>query len=135
MTGVEPPEPLRVLIVDDCADTTSSLAWLVQLWGYQAHTARDGHEALRLAAQHHPHVILLDIGLPGMTGWELVPRLRLLPGLEQVFVAVVSGYGRDEDVHRSQEVHCDLHLTKPVHPERLHELLAARQKEKCNHVS
>jgi CheY-like chemotaxis protein len=130
MAEIAPPEPLRLLIVDDCADTTASLVLLARLWGYQAHAARDGAEALRLAAQHRPHVVLLDIGMPGMNGWDLAPRLRALPGLDGVMLVVVSGFDRTDDRRRSHEAGCDLHLTKPVHPERLRDLLAACEKEK-----
>ncbi len=130
MADLAPPEPLCVLIVDDCQDTTTSLALLARLWGYRAHTARDGGEALRLAGLYRPNVVLLDIGMPGMDGWEVARRLREMPGLDGTFLVVVSGYDRADDLRRSHEAGCDLHLTKPVHPDRLRELLAACEKGK-----
>jgi two-component system CheB/CheR fusion protein len=134
MADTLPLEPLRVLIVDDCADTTSSLALLAQFWGHQAFVACNGAEALKLAAQHRPHVIFLDIAMPGLNGWELAPRLRELPGLEGVLLVVISGFGRTDDVRRSHEAGCDLHLTKPVPPQRLQDLLVACKKEKQKNV-
>jgi CheY-like chemotaxis protein len=133
MAEFAPPNPLRVLIVDDCADTTSSLALLVRLWGHQPFVAGDGSTALRLTAEYVPDVILLDIGLPGMSGWELAPVLRRMPGMAGVFLVVASGFDRVDDQRRSHEAGCDLHLTKPVDPERLQQLLAACEKEKRKH--
>jgi CheY-like chemotaxis protein len=133
MAESTPSELLRVLIVDDCADTTSSLALLVQLWGHQAFIAGDGEEALRQAAEHRPHIILLDIGMPGMNGWDLAPRLRGLPGLEGVLLLVVSGFDRPGDQRHSHEAGCHLHLVKPVDPLQLQNLLATCEKEKRQH--
>ena len=135
MAEVALSDPLRVLIVDDCADTTSTLVLLAGLWGYQPHAAGNAEQALRLAAEHRPHVILLDIGMPGMDGWELAPRLRQLPGLAGVFLIALSGFARTADVRRSYEAGCDLHLNKPFDPERLQHLLAACEKEKRTHDS
>jgi len=126
--------PLCVLIVDDCKDTSASLAILVRLWGHEAHVALDGPAALQLAREVLPDVVLLDVGLVGMNGWEVAGRLRRLPGLDGVSLLVLSGFGTEEDVRRSREAGCDLHLVKPVEPEKLRRLLAARQKEIRGHV-
>jgi len=127
--------PLRVLVVDDCPDTTASQALLIGLWGHQVHTANTAEEALRLAIEQHPDVILLDIGLPRMSGWELASRLRKRPELNRIYVVVVSGFSQPGDLRHSQEAGCDMHLTKPVPPERLQQLLAACYKEKRIHDS
>jgi len=133
MAELTSTDSLRVLIVDDCVDTTASLALLVRYWGHQPYTAHNGAEALRVAAERCPHVILLDIGLPGLSGWDLAPQLRQLPGLRGVLVVIVSGFDRADDVRHSHEAGCDLHLTKPVDPERLQQLLAVCEKEKRKH--
>jgi CheY-like chemotaxis protein len=131
--GAISSDPLRILIVDDCADTTESLALLIRMWGYQARVAGDAAEALRLAADYRPNVILLDVGMPAVSGWDLAPQLRQLPGLHGVLIVVVSGYDRPDDFRRSYQASCNLHLTKPVDPVRLQQLLAAYQKEKSRH--
>jgi len=122
-------EALYVLTVDDCPDTTASLAVLLRAWGYVPLIANDGATALELAYRYRPAVIFLDIALPRMNGWELARRLRTIPGLGDSLVAVVSGLGRLQEQEKSLESGCDLHLTKPVDPERLHQLLAAWRSE------
>jgi two-component system CheB/CheR fusion protein len=124
-----PPRPFRVLVVDDCADTSASLAMLLRAWGYTADIAHSGPEALRLAAEAPPGAVSLDIGLPGMSGWELARQLRQMPTLKKALLVAVSGYGQPEDCRRSREAGCDLHLLKPVQPELLRCLLSLRQKE------
>jgi len=119
--------PPCLLVVDDCPDTTASLALLAQGWGYCVRSANDGTTALRVAAQCRPDVVLLDIAMPGMDGWEVARRLRALPGLEDVFLVILSGFGGEDDQLRSLQAGCDLHLLKPVDPERLRRLLAARE--------
>src|SRR5262249_42292192 len=123
------PRPFRVLVVDDCADTSASLALLLQAWGYAVDVALSGPEALRLAAEAPPRAVFLDIAMPGMTGWEVARELRQIPGLQKVLLVAISGYGQPEDLRRSQEASCDLHLLKPVQPELLRRLLRMREQE------
>src|SRR4051794_40715700 len=92
--------PLCVLVVDDYQDAADSLALLVRQWGYQALVAYDGPSALDLARTSIPEVVLLDIGLPRMDGFEVARRLRRLPEMGQAFLVAVTGYGREEDVRR-----------------------------------
>jgi CheY-like chemotaxis protein len=116
--------PLSVLVVDDCPDTTASLAFLINAWGHQVAVANNGPEALRLAAQTRPEVVLLDIAMPGMNGWEVVRELRKMPELTGVRVVAVSGCARKEDAARSVAEGCQLHLAKPVEPIVLERLLS-----------
>jgi len=127
--------PLRILVVDDCEDAAVTLSMLARLWGHLAWTAFDGAEALRLAAAHHPDVVFLDIGMPGMDGWQLTAQLRKTDGLSSAYLVAVTGYGQERDHSRSQEAGCDLHLLKPVPVDVLRQVLVSRQREKHNHAS
>lgn len=85
--------------------------------------AKDGIEALAVAAQHAPEVVLLDIGLPGMNGYEVASHLRNDRTLNNLLVIAISGYGQDEDLSRSKAAGCDYHLVKPIDYDQLAELL------------
>jgi len=108
---------ISVLVVDDDPDTADSMADVLRLSGFAPRVARCGADALRLAEESAPDAVLLDIGLPGMTGWEVARHLRHA-GSPSLLVAV-SGYSRDEDRRRSAEVGINLHLVKPVDPREL----------------
>ncbi|MBY0228130.1 MAG: response regulator [Gemmataceae bacterium] len=112
-----------VLIVDDYPDTTAPLAYLARAWGHEAWTAPDARTALDLAARHRPAVVLLDLGLPDMNGFDLARRLRQLPGMESAWVAALTGYGTPADQTRSAEAGCQAHLVKPVDPDEIRRLL------------
>src|SRR5579871_1421647 len=114
--GRTPPYRLSVLVVDDLADTAQSTAELLALYGYAVRVAAGSEEALRAAAAASPDVVLLDIGLAGMDGWELTRRLRDRAVGKQPIVVAVSGYGQEADRRRSAEAGVDLHLVKPVEP-------------------
>src|SRR5207244_1528744 len=98
-------------------------------WGHQVHVANDGPSALHLADAHHPDVVILDVGMPHMNGWETARRLRQVPGLESIYLMVISGYGAESDQERSREAGCNVHLTKPVEPDYLRRLLAAQARD------
>jgi DNA-binding response OmpR family regulator len=115
----------RVLVVDDCRDTTASMALLLRAWGYDVRTANDGWAALALAGDYAPDIVLLDIGLPGLDGFQVARRLRQQPGLERAFVLSLSGYGQEADCCRAREAGCDRHLLKPVDPDELQRILEA----------
>jgi CheY-like chemotaxis protein len=114
----------RVLVVEDNADAAESLALLVRLWGHEVRVARDGPSALELARSFRPEVVLCDLGLPGMDGYEVRRRLRQEAGPGGLTLVAVTGYGHDEDRRRSKEAGFGLHLVKPVDSTALKELLA-----------
>jgi CheY-like chemotaxis protein len=114
-----------VIIVDDNRDAAQTLARLLKLSGYETSVAYSGQDALTLAAQSKPHLALLDIGLPGMDGYELAGRLKQAhPG---IFLAAISGYGQAADRQRAKEAGFDEHFVKPVKLEELLRLLEERQ--------
>lgn len=123
MSATSSLSPLRVLVVDDCPDTTESLAWLLGHWGCDARIAHDGPAALDTACAFRPHVVLLDLGLPGMDGCEVARRLRVLPGLEPISLICITGYATEEYRSRSLKAGFDHFLAKPAHPEDLRRLL------------
>jgi signal transduction histidine kinase/ActR/RegA family two-component response regulator len=115
---------LRVLVVDDNRDSADSLRMLLSALGNEAQTAYDGQGALQLAADWRPELIVLDIGLPSMSGYDVVKRLRAAPETADAVVVALTGYGSESDRHRSAEAGFDDHLVKPVDMTRLEELLA-----------
>jgi CheY-like chemotaxis protein len=115
--------PRRVLVVDDNLDSAETMAELVRIWGYEVRTAHDGPAALECARSFRPNVVLLDVGLPGMDGYELARRLRA-EGLAGDLLVSVTGYGQEEDRRKAQEAGFDHHLTKPVNPDMLQRLVA-----------
>jgi PAS domain S-box-containing protein len=121
-----PPElrPLRVLVVDDSEDTAEMMTALLEMDGHDLQVAHSGPAALETAATFRPDVVLLDIGLPGLDGYQVAQRLREDPTLKDVTLIAASGYGQEADLHRSREVGFDRHLVKPVDPRELRELLA-----------
>ena len=116
--------PMRLLVIDDNADATTTIAALLQTLGHDVSTAYNGHTALIRAAQKAPQVVLLDIGLPDMDGYELARRLRKLPQMADATLIALTGYGHPEDLQRSKAVGIDHHLVKPVDPVVLTKLLA-----------
>ncbi len=115
---------VRVLVVDDNQDSVATLSRLLHVMGNQAMTAHDGARALELAAKFRPDVILLDIGLPGMDGYEVARRIRSLPGLESTVLVALTGYGSTEDRQHSENAGFHAHLVKPVDLDELGEILA-----------
>lgn len=114
----------RILVVDDHRDAADSLALLLRLLGAEAHVARDGPSALAAARAVRPAVVLLDLGMPGMDGYEVARRLRREPGWRDVVLVALTGWGQEEDRRRSREAGFDHHLVKPVDPPALEALLA-----------
>jgi len=115
----------RVLVVDDSIGTAESMAALLQLKGHDARVAFDGPKALETAAAFHPEVVLLDIDMPGMNGYQVAKQLRQMPGLEQTLLVTLSGYGQEEDRRRSREAGFQHHLVKPVRLSAVLELLVS----------
>ncbi|MFN2476140.1 MAG: PAS domain-containing protein [Chthoniobacterales bacterium] len=104
----------RVLVVDDHIDTAQSLARLLRARGHVVHIVHDGDSAMDAARVFRPEVVLLDLGLPGMDGYEVAQHLRANQELAQPTIIAISGYGQEEDRRRSSEVGIDHHLVKPV---------------------
>lgn len=104
----------RVLVVDDNADAADSLGLLLKSLGHETRVVHDGHDALEVAAQFRPDIVLLDIGMPGLDGYEVAKRLRALDRDHDVRIIAVTGWGQEADRRKSQEAGFDLHLVKPV---------------------
>jgi signal transduction histidine kinase/ActR/RegA family two-component response regulator len=115
---------LRVLIVDDNVDAAESLATILRLQGNEVMSASDGHEALRIAESARPDVVILDIGLPGLDGYEVARRIRAHPWGAAMLLVALSGWGQPEDKRRSVEAGLSHHLVKPVNPFDIEQLLA-----------
>jgi two-component system CheB/CheR fusion protein len=116
--------PRRILVVDDNVDAAETLAMLLTLVGHEVHVAHDGPTALKMAPALRPEVILLDIGMPRMDGYEAARHLRQMPLMEKAVLIALTGYGQEDDRRRAWDAGFDHHLTKPVNPMVLCELLA-----------
>ena len=114
---------LRVLVVEDDCDAAASSVALLRLWGHQPWLAHDGPAALDLAEQEAPDVILLDIGLPRMDGYQIARALRAKRPCKRPVLIAVTGYGAPQDRQQSYEAGMDLHLVKPVDPGELLHIL------------
>jgi signal transduction histidine kinase/DNA-binding response OmpR family regulator len=115
----------RILVVDDNVDGADSLALLLRVTGHEVSIAHDGPSALEVARTFHPEIVLLDIGLPGMNGYEVARQMRQDPELQPAYLIALTGYGQDADRLRSRDAGFDHHLVKPVGPEVLPELFAS----------
>ena len=116
----------RVLVVDDNQDSAESLAMLLGLMGHETRTAFDGVEAVEAAATFRPEVVLLDIGLPKLNGYEVARRIREQPWGKDVFLVALTGWGQDGDRRQAKAAGFNRHLVKPVDHETLAKLLAER---------
>jgi signal transduction histidine kinase/ActR/RegA family two-component response regulator len=116
---------LRVLVVDDSRDAADTCAALLELSGHRVQTAYGGRRALEVAESFRPHVLLLDIGLPDVDGYQLARTIRSTPWGRRAQLVAVTGWGQEEDRRRALEVGFDYHLTKPVAAEELDGLLRA----------
>jgi len=121
----EDPSAMRVLVVEDNDDAAETLTEILELWGHEVHVAQNGPAAIETAARCSPHVVLLDIGLPGMDGYEVARRIRSHGALSGVRLVALTGYGQDEDRRRAEAAGFDEHLTKPVDPQKLRRLLSS----------
>ncbi|HEY1075495.1 MAG TPA: ATP-binding protein [Fontimonas sp.] len=116
--------PLRVLVVDDNKDAADTLSILLGLWGHTVSTANSGVEAIRLAARANPEVILMDLGMPIMNGYEAAEQILQRPDNGPVTLIALTGWGQEADRHRTQAAGFHHHLTKPVSIEQLQSLFA-----------
>jgi DNA-binding response OmpR family regulator len=114
----------RILVVDDNHDSALSLAMMLSIMGHETQTAHDGESAVATAESFLPEVVLLDIGLPKLNGYEVAQRIRGQQWGASMFLIAVTGWGQDEDRQRSAEVGLNVHMVKPVEPAALERLFA-----------
>jgi len=108
------PSSRRIMVVDDNVDAATMLAALLQLHGHDVRTATSAPEALATGDEFRPEIVFLDIGLPGMSGYELARRLRERQDMQTATLVAVTGWGQEDDRRQSKEAGIDHHLTKPV---------------------
>ena len=125
MDSIRPPRP-HVLVVDDCHHAADPLVLLLKRWGYQTAVDYDGPSALAVALARPPAVVLLDLDMPGMDGYEVARRLRGQARMAEALLIALTGYGEEQDVSRCREAGIDLHLLKPCEPEELRRVLDGR---------
>ena len=119
------PGPLKVLIVEDNRDARTTLRMLLTLaHGHRVLEAADGPAALQLVIDERPDVALIDLGLPGLDGFEVARRIRAMLDRDEIFLVALTGYGDDEDRARTEEVGFDVHFVKPVDTAELAKLLS-----------
>jgi len=116
----------RVLVADDNVDAASSVAMMLEIDGYEVEVAHDGRRAIARAEATRPAAMVVDIGMPGADGYEVARSVRRLPGGREVLLVATTGWGQPEDRQRALDAGFDAHFTKPVYPEQLREVLAAR---------
>lgn len=114
----------RVLIVDDNADAAETLAMFASMYGHEIRVANDGPTAISVAKEHEPQIVFMDIGMPGMSGYEVAKHLRSLPGWHDRLLVALTGWGTEEDRARSMAAGFDVHLAKPVDVAVVEKLLA-----------
>jgi CheY-like chemotaxis protein/two-component sensor histidine kinase len=123
-----PPIPSRrILVVDDNSDAASSLGMLLKLLGHDTQVAHEGEQALEIAASYQPEIVLLDIGMPKISGYDVCRRMRELPTGNDMIIVAVTGWGQEADRQKSVEATFDGHMVKPVEPLELLKLLASLQ--------
>jgi CheY-like chemotaxis protein len=116
--------PLRILVVDDNIDAAETLAMLLGLGGHETRVANSGEEALELATTFMPRLAFIDIGLPGINGYEVAQRLRQIFTPERMQLVALTGWGAEEDRRQTQAAGFDLHLVKPVDVDQLNQVVA-----------
>jgi signal transduction histidine kinase len=116
--------PLHVLVIDDHVDSARTLGKVLKLWGHHSRVAHSGHAAIEEVAAATTDLVLLDIGLPGMDGYEVARELRKRPNGDDLVIVALTGYGQEEDRRRSRAAGINHHLVKPVDLNDLRELLA-----------
>ena len=117
------PDPRRILIVDDNVDAAEMLAVMLHGWGHDTRVVYDGQSALTAAEEFQPEIVLLDLGLPTLDGYETGRRLRETECGRAALIVAVTGWGQEQDVARSRAAGFDRHLVKPVSPQVLRTLV------------
>jgi CheY-like chemotaxis protein len=115
---------LRVLVVDDNHDAAMGLSLILRALGHQSRMIYEGLTAVETALQYQPNLVLLDIGLPGLDGWEVARRIREQPKLKTVMLVAITGWGTNDAVQRSADAGFDHHLVKPADVSKLKQIVA-----------
>ena len=123
----------RILVVDDNADAAESLGMLLEVRGDEVRVAYDGREALDVEAQFHPAVVLLDIGMPRLSGYDVAKRIRLARG-DAVLMIAITGWGQEDDRQRARDAGFNHHFTKPVDFETLLALIDREAPRRSSHA-
>jgi PAS domain S-box-containing protein len=124
--AARPDAPQRILVVDDNVDAARSLEMLLRSLGHETRVVNDGAEALRAVPEFRPAIVLLDIGMPGIDGYEVARQLRAMRGGDALRIVAITGWGHETDRERSRQAGFDLHLVKPVEPRELVRVLDER---------
>ncbi len=122
---------IRILVVDDNFDAAKMLAMLLRITGNTVHTAHDGVEAFAMAQELRPEIVLLDIGLPKMNGYDVARAIRNEPWGEKVALVAMTGWGMEEDKQRATHAGFDRHMVKPVDAQLLIKLLPEIKKARA----
>ncbi|TFY99456.1 hybrid sensor histidine kinase/response regulator [Ramlibacter henchirensis] len=122
-TGQPATGPLRIVVADDNVDAAETLAALLSEMGHEVREVHDGEAAVQAVGSFDPHLLLLDIGMPKMTGYEACSRIRRMPGGERRVLVAVTGWGQPQDLQRSRDAGFDRHLVKPIDPQVLGPLM------------
>lgn len=128
-TGFSGNRDFRILLIDDNIDAIDSMGALLALLDYDVRTAEDAEAALAIAIAFQPHLILSDIGLPGMDGYQLAPELRRIAGKRKLVLAAATGYGLASDKKKAHEAGFDYHLVKPLDADMLIEFVARQLRD------
>lgn len=112
-----------ILVVDDNKDSADSLAMVLKAMGYEVRTAYDGQEGVEAAQSFHPQVVLLDLSMPRLDGYQAARRIRQQPGGKDMVLIALSGWCQEDDRRRCEQAGFDRHLAKPVEPEALQSLV------------
>jgi CheY-like chemotaxis protein len=125
------PTPLKILVVDDNEPSAKTLGWMMEMIGHSTRLALSSSKALEVAKEYKPDVILMDIGMPGMDGYELCTNMRSEPALRNSVFIAQTGWGQQEHRQRSKEAGFDYHLVKPVPLPELETLIASIARKKA----
>jgi CheY-like chemotaxis protein len=117
----------RILLVDDNADAASALALLLETLGHKVQVAHSGSAALARLDDYRPNILFLDLGMPGMSGYEVAQKMRENPAYDNVMLIALTGWGQDEDFRRSNEAGFSYHLVKPIRLSTVKEILSKVQ--------
>jgi CheY-like chemotaxis protein len=128
-TGFAGNRDFRILLIDDNCDAIDSMGALLTLLGYDVRTAEDAESALMIAIAFQPHLVLSDIGLPGMDGYQLAPELRRAAGDRKLVLAAATSYGLASDRKKARDAGFNYHLVKPLDADMLIEFVAREMRE------